>query len=661
MLSNSHVPALPSLAILAGLALALGASAPVHADSVLTFKYTPAPRAQIAVWIEDPNGQFLATVALTEATAFRGIGNRPGASNMNSGYRWPYGRREGVLPIWAQRRASAKGARLFPRVIFQQRIEGLASRTTNDQSLDAYYCLRFDASLSSRDQLDAVSCATVFSSDKGRYLKDADHSGGYAEPFEAIPGQGIEQVLPMGSRYPARMDVVPCAPTEGCYEHADVTHFADDVRAVMPEIDAVTIATPPGDAPQRVLFKVPKTWASGEYSAFIEVNIEGDYNAAWNDQTYPKPSTPAADWDQYSYNWGYPYRGQPSLVWKVSFTLGADGTMSALSTQPVGRSDWDYWNPDYGALRPVSFDPSDPHYISEDAAHSGLQRLAADTDGARFTVEVLTRDASDPPTSPDDEPNAGAGGQVDQPHRNDAGTDEPDTDAGTTQPHDESDEPRDDSDHRDDTSESVGTVADLTLEHDPNPLRAHEWVKLRMRAADSEYPLHAYQVRVATEPMTDYASFIRNGRAAYDATTDPKGPSALSLPIDTPAGEWIESSIGALNANTHYYVGVSATDVFSNHGQISVAEISTEARQFSTVTPCFVASVAYGSPLAQEVGVLRRVRDRFLMPQVAGRAWVHAYYRVGSRVAAWVRPHATLRAWLRTALTPLVALARRLD
>ena len=55
-------------------------------------------------------GTFMSTVGLTQAVSVRGIGNRPGAIQMNSGYRWPYGRREGVLPIWAHRRAAAPGA-----------------------------------------------------------------------------------------------------------------------------------------------------------------------------------------------------------------------------------------------------------------------------------------------------------------------------------------------------------------------------------------------------------------------------------------------------------------------------------------------------------------------------------------------------------------------
>ena len=110
---------------------------------------------------------------------------------MNSGYRWPYGRREGALPIWAHRRMTAAGAKPFPRVIFQSRVEGLASRTTTDQSVDHYYCLQFDMSKSSRDDLDAISCATIFNSDKGRYLTADDVAKGYAEPFEdVVPAAG---------------------------------------------------------------------------------------------------------------------------------------------------------------------------------------------------------------------------------------------------------------------------------------------------------------------------------------------------------------------------------------------------------------------------------------------------------------------------------------
>ena len=124
--------------------MALGTTAARAADErAIVLDFTPTERAQIAIWIESADGTFLNTVGLTQAVSVRGIGNRPGAAQMNSGFHWPYGRREGVLPIWAHRRASAPGAMQFPRIIFQHRPEGYASRTCEDSTHDAYYCLSF--------------------------------------------------------------------------------------------------------------------------------------------------------------------------------------------------------------------------------------------------------------------------------------------------------------------------------------------------------------------------------------------------------------------------------------------------------------------------------------------------------------------------------------
>src|SRR6476659_8431264 len=141
-----------SLAVLTAL---FGSSAASAQSATIELSFTPIDRAQIAVWVEREDGTFMGTLALTYAVAKAGVGNRPGAMQMNSGFRWPYGRREGVLPIWAHRRAAAPGAKQFKRVIFQDRRfpdgspgEGLASRTSNDSSEDYYFCLSFFQSTS---------------------------------------------------------------------------------------------------------------------------------------------------------------------------------------------------------------------------------------------------------------------------------------------------------------------------------------------------------------------------------------------------------------------------------------------------------------------------------------------------------------------------------
>lgn len=649
---------------------ALWHARPAAAQGVLAFKYTPAPRAQIAIWIEDEQGQFLSTVALTEAVGYRGIGNRPGASDMNSGYRWPYGRREGVLPIWAHRRASAPGAQLFPRVVFQNRVEGLASRTANDQSRDSYYCLQFDMQKSRLEQIDAVSCATPFSSDKGRYLTEQDVMRGYAEPYEPQPGQGIRQPMPRGSLYPPRMDVTRCT-AAGCYDHADVERFADDARAVMPDIDAVTIATPAGNTPQSVLFTVPPTWAAGDYHAYIEVNVEGDYNSAWNAQRFPTPLTPMADRDSFANDYGYPYRGQPSVVWKVSFTLGSNADLDAGAAEPAGRSSWDYWAESYGQLEPITTTSSDPSAISAGVANSGIERLKPDADGRRFRVQSgrFTMPGSSAMPGPTSEPapaegpqggamaaapdagvamNAAAAGRAAEPDK----TDESAAMSGNAEP-----EP---GDAAAEVPAPPGPVHDLRLIQHEDALRAHKWVHMRLRAADSKLPLHAYEVRVSTEPMNDETTFIRQGRQAKNASDAKEGPSYLQLPTDVPAGEWIDATIGDLYEQTHYYVGVRARDVNNQAGPIAFAEFETPKREFATVSPCFVATVAYGSALAHEVGVLRRLRDRYLLPHALGRSLVNVYYRYGAELASWVDARPAIRSAVRALLSPLVALAKQL-
>ncbi len=618
------------------LAIALAAvlvPAAARAESLAILRIMPAPRAQLAVWVEDAQGNFVATVRLTDAVAYRGIGNRPGALQMNSGFRWPYGRREGVLPIWAHRRLGAPGAQPFPLVIFQERVEGFASRQVDDSSDDLYFCLSFDASLSTEEALDAVSCASIFRSDKGRFITEADVAASYAEPFETAPGVSSLRALPFHSLYPPRRDLS----TFGAIDHADAAHFRTRADMAMPELDAVGMATLEGDRRHAIQFQIPDAWPSGEYVLFVEANTEGDHNATYSESAHPTPAIVAEQWDSWAHNYGYPYRGQPSIVYAVPFTVGGPGGTFGTSIA-AGYSDLHGLD---GDVRPIDATITDDPGA---APGSGADRLMLAFGQPRVSLEIVGGEVCTAPMPPP-ECSIVCDGDEDCPSGFLCGSGG--TCVGTC---DERLPPP-----------PVGSFAAMTY---PDESSSHQWARLSFVPPSSRRAILDYRLKISETPIVDEATFL-SARNANAAELDTVGVSICTTEMDgdivcPPAGVPFVVDIGQLTFETRYYAAIRPIDACGIEGPFVTAEVDTTKIHFTTVSPCFVATAAYGSPMAREVETLRTFRDRYLVTNAPGRAFVEAYYAIGPYLADAIRGSDALRAASRALLTPFVAMARAL-
>lgn len=497
---------------------------------------------QVAVWIETADGsQFVDTLMVTSGVALHGLGNRPGVWNMRSGPRFPYGRREMALPIWAHARGE-----LYPLVVMNAGFDDQFTSHENYSSPESYFCRPMRLA----EVVDAITCPSgQFRSDKG-----------------VFDGTGQK------SYYPPRGDLLdtdgnPCRPLPQ-YRMGSCDYGDSGQYAFLNDVDVVATATPPYGATFARNWVIPDSLTAGDYALFIEVGKEFDTN-----DDYAIPSSLAAEDAEYFADYGQDGNlGQPSVLYRLPLKLGPDAVGQAVATSTIAG---------YSDPTGMTGDVRSPDATISGARGSGTARLMV-TDGpggsGRVHVMVSACESFDC-----------AAASLPLPVSFSA------------------------------TPTSSGTDATLVVH----------------QSADNGNPVLGYDVRyapVAASSTIDPAAFPSWTPGGTVVAAQPDSTSSLTLT--------------GLIPQTDYAVGIKAQGRCGT-SQVSFQRFSTPAIPFAHIEGCFIATAAFGSELAPEVALLRRLRDIAVAQSPVAQALVDAYYRSSPPLANLVARSQSTRAAIR--------------
>jgi hypothetical protein len=170
------------------------------------------------------------------------------------------------------------------------------------------------------------------------------------------------------------------------------------------------------------------------------------------------------------------------------------------------------------------------------------------------------------------------------------------------------------------------------------------------QVGDGDLPVLGYEARFTRVGPTGAFDDTAQGFARWTVLPgfEPGPPESTS-----------DVAITDLAPDTEYVVGVVA------HGRCGDSEISyapfhTSAIKYAQLHGCFVATAAFGSALADEVNVLRRVRDRAVAASGVARLAVDLYARAGPAAARALAETDVGRAVVRRPLAPVAAVAAAL-
>ncbi|MBS3814934.1 MAG: hypothetical protein KGY45_00010 [Hadesarchaea archaeon] len=73
---------------------------------------------------------------------------------------------------------------------------------------------------------------------------------------------------------------------------------------------------------------------------------------------------------------------------------------------------------------------------------------------------------------------------------------------------------------------------------------------------------------------------------------------------------------------------------------------------------CFIATAAYGTPMVEEINILRKFRDTYLMHRDWGEKLVETYYYLSPPIANLIEKSENLKKIVRTCLKPIIKILK---
>lgn len=121
-----------------------------------------------------------------------------------------------------------------------------------------------------------------------------------------------------------------------------------------------------------------------------------------------------------------------------------------------------------------------------------------------------------------------------------------------------------------------------------------------------------------------------------------------NTPVSTPLTDATEAEKARVGQRDWYVLRLSIDTILSGDDATSTAS----ANSF-----CFIATASYGAK-TPEVGMLCEFRDKCLLTNPIGEAFVNAYYKYSPPIAEFISESEPLKAVVRTSLKPLIIVAQ---